>query len=236
MAIRKRSRATRFLVDLVFERFHACEVCFKSEAFDAIEDVLAPLRLKPLELKRLLRTLTCPGCESRVSPGTFVVTYTPEQLQQARLSKRFDLPDADQLMAFRNSLIKYPMLGAEHPFGRLLSKAMTKAKKTVLEPSEWFRATRKIGKSKFQPRPSHESMKASRHNQIGQAAWYLAGDEKTAAVELIREPKSGLSSGGHTRTGAVIGRGGNRHHVSRVRCKRAGAVGRQPSERSCAER
>jgi hypothetical protein len=188
---RKRARATRLLVELAFQRFHACEVCFKSEAFDAIEDALAPLRLKPRELKRLLRRLNCPGCESRVSFGTLVLTYTPEQLQQARLSRRFDLLYADQLIAFREFLIKYPMLGAEHPFGRLLSKAMMKAKKTVLEPSQWFRATRKIGESKFQPRPSHESTTANRYNQIGQAAWYLAGDEQTAAVEVIREPKSG---------------------------------------------
>jgi hypothetical protein len=46
---------------------------------------------------------------------------------------------------------------------------------------------------KFGPRPSHESSRANRYNQIGQAAWYLGSDEKTAAVEVMREPKAGQS-------------------------------------------
>src|SRR5712692_1916778 len=73
---RKRSRLTQYLIARACERFHACEVCFKSEACDVVEDALAPLRLKPRELKRLLQGLTCPCCESRVCEGTLVVTLT----------------------------------------------------------------------------------------------------------------------------------------------------------------
>jgi hypothetical protein len=188
---RKRARLTRLLVDAAQERFYACEECYKSEAFDPIEDALTPLRLKLRELKRLLQRLTCPRCESRVYSGTLVVTPTTEQLHQTRLSKKFDVLNGIQLKNFREFVINHPMLGAEHPFGRLLSKVMKRAKKTVLEPSVWHRATRYSDMPKFGPRPPHESTRANRYNQIGQAAWYLGSDEKTAAVEVMREPKAG---------------------------------------------
>ena len=187
---RKRSRLTRQLVVAACQRFYACEVCYKSEAFDPIEDALAPLHLKPRELKRLLQSLNCPRCGSQVRSGTLVVTPTAEQLQQDRLAKKFDVLYSAQLRNFRDFLIKYPMLGAEHPFGTLLSKVMKKAKKTAVDPSVWYRATRYSDEPKFGPRPSHESTRANRYNQIGQAAWYLGSDEKTAAVEVMREPKA----------------------------------------------
>jgi hypothetical protein len=44
MAVRhKRSRMTRQLVDAAYERFYACEVCYKSEAFEDIDNALKPL-------------------------------------------------------------------------------------------------------------------------------------------------------------------------------------------------
>lgn len=182
---------TRQLVDPAYERFYACEVCYKSEAFEDIDNALKPLRLKMRELKRLLRRLTCPRCGSQVTSGTLVVTPTTEQLQQTRLSKKFDVLYGAQLRDFREFLIKHPMLGAEHPFGRLLSNAMKRANKAVLEPRAWYRATRYSSEPRFGPRPSHESTTANRYNQIGQAAWYLGVDDKTAAVEVMREPKAG---------------------------------------------
>lgn len=188
---RKRSRLTRVLIHAAHQRFYACEVCFKSEAFDFIEDALTPLRLKSGELKRLLRRLSCPGCESRVESGTLVVTPTAEQLRQRRLALRFDALYGAQLKDFREFLIKYPMLGTERPFGRLLSRAMKAAKKTVIEPRVWYRATATLLEPQFGPRPSRESTKANRYNQVGQAAWYLGTDAKTAAVEVMRKPKPG---------------------------------------------
>ena len=107
------------LVEAAHQRFYACEICFNSEAFDIIEDALGPLRLKPRELKRLLRRLTCPRCGSQVESGAFVVTPTAEQLRQDRLARRFDLLYSSKLRHFRDLLVKLPMLGAEHPFGRL---------------------------------------------------------------------------------------------------------------------
>jgi hypothetical protein len=190
VARRTQPRPTRELIAKAHERFYACEACYKSEAFDTIEDVLAPLRLNQREPKRLLTKLMCPRCESQVHAGTLVVAATWEQLQQARLSKKFDALYGVQVGHFREFLVRYPMLGMEHPFGKVLSQAMERARKTTLAPADWYRATRNTEQPKFGPRPSHESTKANRYNQIGQAAWYLGSDEKTAAVEVMRDPKT----------------------------------------------
>ena len=112
-----------------------------------------------------------------------VATPTPEQLRQVRLSRKFDLVYGAEVEAFRKFLITYPMLGAEHPLGNLLSKAIKRARRTVLEPSVWYRATHYSDAPNFEPRPQSEATKVNRYNQIGQSAWYLGSDEKTAAVE-----------------------------------------------------
>jgi RES domain len=189
---RGRSRLSRVLVDLAWERFYACEVCWESEASDSIEDVLTPLRLKQRESKRLFQRLSCPSCESRVGAGTLVVAPTSEQLRQSRLSRRFDSLYRSELEAFRDFLVEYPMLGAEHPFGKLLLKAMRRAREMMLQPSIWYRATSSRREPNFEP-PRHqgEAIRAYRFNQIGQVVWYLGCDEKTAAVEKLRAPKSG---------------------------------------------
>jgi len=161
------------------------------EAFDLIEDVVAPMRLKKREEKRLLKQLTCPNCESRIPPGTLVATPTPEQSRQDRMSKKFDAHYWRDLESFRDSLIKHPMLGSEHPFGRLLSGIMKRAKKVLLEPRSWYRATTYSEDPHFEPLSQRESTRANRYNQIGQAAWYLAKNAETAAVEKLREPRDG---------------------------------------------
>ena len=190
-ARRKRSRLTRRLIDLALERFHACEVCLKNEAFDFIEDALAPLRLSRRELDRLLRTLTCPCCGSEIRYGSYVAAPSAEQRRQWELSRRFDAVYGLQIRDFRDSLVKYPMLGANHTFGQILSKAMKRADRTFLEPSIWYRATGYSDQPSFGPRAQVEATRAYRYNQIGQVAWYLGSDQKTAAVEVLRKPISG---------------------------------------------
>ena len=85
------------------------------------------------------------------------------------------------------------MLGADHPFGKVLSKAMKRAQRKALAAAIWHRATTNPVEPNFSPRPALESIRANRYNQIGQAAWYLASDEKTAAVEVMRRPIAGVS-------------------------------------------
>jgi len=188
---RNRSRLTRSLAAAAQERFDACEVCLKNEAFEFIDEVVVPLRLKQRELERLLGQLRCPRCESTVCSGTLVVATAADQLRQARMSRKFNTLYRSELETFREFLIEYPMLGAEHPFGRVLSNAMKRAKKTVVEPSDWYHATTYSSAPIFEPRTQAEAIKANRYNQIGQAAWYLGSDEKTAAVEKLRDPQPG---------------------------------------------
>ena len=61
----------------------------------------------------------------------------------------------------------------------------------MLEPSVWYRATHYSDAPNFEPRPQSEATKVNRYNQIGEFAWYLGSDEKTAAVEVLRKPMSG---------------------------------------------
>ena len=125
--------------------------------------------------------------------GTFVVKYGAAELLQRRLSRKFDATYGKLVKDFRVFLIAFPMLGADHPFGKVLSKAMKRAERAVLEPAIWYRATTNTLEPSFSPRAALESTRANRYNQIGQAAWYLASDEKTAAVEVMRRPTGGVS-------------------------------------------
>lgn len=84
------------------------------------------------------------GLSVEAAGAAFVVTPTREQLRQVRLSDKFNVLYNAQVRDFREFLIKYPMLGAEHLFGRVLSKVMKTAKQSVLEPSVWYRATQNI--------------------------------------------------------------------------------------------
>src|SRR6202007_3371868 len=108
-----------------------------------IEDVFRPLRLKKRECRRLFRVLTCPGCESAVQSGSFVLGADPKELRCLALSKKFDRLYAKHLKDFRDLLLEHPMLGAEHPLGKLLANAVNRATKVTLEPGSWFRATKK---------------------------------------------------------------------------------------------
>ncbi len=176
---RRRSRLTRVLLDLAWERFYACDVCDK-EAPIFIEEALAPLRLKQRESKRLLRQLTCPCCESPVRAGTFVVPRDSGELRRARFARKFEEEYGTLASDFREFLIEHPRLGAEHRFGKLLSKVMKSARTTAVYPSIWYRA------EPLDRKPPHDN----RYNETGQKAWYLSGDDKTAAVEVMREPKT----------------------------------------------
>jgi len=72
----------------------------------------------------------------------------------------------------------------------MLGKAVSRAKKTTLESGPWFRATTNTRETVLGPRSRERASRAYRFNQIGQVAWYLGKDAQTAAVEVLREPKS----------------------------------------------
>lgn len=185
-----KTRRTRELVELAQGRFFGCHVCRRDDSYELVDDVLKSLRLRKRERKRLFRALTCPGCESRVLSGTWVLGLDRSELRRLSLSKKFDRLHKQQLEEFRDFLIRHPMLGADHPFGRMLAKAVSRAKKARLEPKSWFRATKDTKETVLGPRDRDRAARAYRFNQIGQVAWYLGKDAQTAAVEVLREPKS----------------------------------------------
>lgn len=190
--IQPKTRRTKELIALAQERFYSCEICRQNDSYDLIDDVLKPLRLRKRERNRLFSCLSCPGCESPVQAGTCVLALDQSELRRLSLSKRFDRLHVKDLEQFRDFLVQHPMLGAEHPFGRMLAKAVSRAKKTKLEPGSWFRATKDTGETVLAPRPRERTARAYRFNQIGQVAWYLGKDVQTAAVEALREPKSNV--------------------------------------------
>ena len=181
-----RARSTKSLIELTQERVFGCEECRSDDSYDSIEEVVAFLRLRKRENKRLFRLLTCPCCESPIDPGTFVLDASRSDLRSMSLSRKFDRLYKDDLEDFRDFLLKYPMLGADHPFGKLLADAMRRAKKTQLSPRHWFRATTNLKEIALGPSQRERATKAYRFNQIGQVAWYLATDVRTAAVEVLR--------------------------------------------------
>jgi hypothetical protein len=167
-------------------------MCWSTDALDCIDDVLAPLRLRVREMRRLYRKLTCPCCESRVRPGTFVVAADQAQTRQALQSRKFDRLYRREIEAFRSFLIEYPMLGARHRFGELLRKVMKRAKKTALEPRSWYHATTTLEAPVMTARTREQAETAGRYHQCGQITLYLGSDDKTAAVERLRQPKPGI--------------------------------------------
>jgi hypothetical protein len=70
--------------------------------------------------------------------GMSVVGSTEDQVRQLELARRFDGIYRPDLEAFRSFLIRYPMLGGQHPFGRALFEAIRRATEFSLEPAIWF--------------------------------------------------------------------------------------------------
>ena len=189
-----RSRLTRVLIESAQERFSACEVCWHSGTFDFADDVLAPLRLRKREAKRLFRALTCPSCDSTVNMSTRVVTRGERNLLYAFQAKRFAERYGSVLVEFRSLLIRYPMLGSVHPFAHVLVGAMRRARKTLLAPRIWYHSNPSFDGPALVPRCQEKATSAGRFHQIGQIALYLGDDNKTAAIEHkdLREPKPSI--------------------------------------------
>ena len=129
-------------------------------------------------------------CEAPVRSGSGVLGADRGELRRLALRKKFDRLYKRELLEFRDFLSKHPMLGADHPFGARLAAAVRDARRSRLEPGPWFRAAGEL--AGIAPRPRERSARAYRFNQVGQVAWYLGNDRKTAAVEVLREPLPGV--------------------------------------------
>ncbi len=186
----RRLRTSRLLIELALERFHGCEECWRSDALTPLREVLEPLRLKHRELTPLLRRLAC-HCGSKCTLDSYVVAASDEQIRHVTLQRKFRKEYGREFEAFGSFLIRYPMLGAQHPFGKALSRAMRRSVRTRLGPAVWYRATKDLSGPPFTTRDATQVGWANRFNQVGQVYAYFGSDEKTAAVEVLRKPCQG---------------------------------------------
>jgi uncharacterized protein (DUF2384 family) len=107
-------------------------------------------------------------------------------------SKKFERLYTKPIAEFQAHLIRYPTLALSHSLGQLLAKAVTRTRLTTLPPRTWYRVVRNLDDPQFGPRPQEKANRAYRFNQIGQIAWYLGTDQKTAAVESLRSPQQAI--------------------------------------------
>jgi hypothetical protein len=121
----------------------------------------------------------------------YVVASSDEQIRQSISYRKFDRLYRPAVEEFRSFLVDYPLLGSLHPFGRVLLRAIRRSKQTRIDSGIWFRATSQLDSPRFEPLCAQRVLRANRFNQIGQVAWYLGSDEKTAMVEVLREPRPG---------------------------------------------
>jgi hypothetical protein len=110
--------------------------------------------------------------------------YTPSELRFDKLLM-YHFP---RLVDLGHFIKQYPTLAALHKTGKELAAAVGKARVSVVEPRRWFRCL--DGKSAdiervfpIQPQRAH------RFNHVGQLAFYLADDPRTAVLEVLQEEK-----------------------------------------------
>src|SRR5688572_5217170 len=85
----RRGRSTKLLLQLVHERFHACQYCLPDWVTDYTEDLFKRLRLRKNEARRLRRVLVCPHCESDLDLLDEIVSYDLRQLAEKRRHQRW---------------------------------------------------------------------------------------------------------------------------------------------------
>jgi hypothetical protein len=174
--LKARGRPTRLLLELVTERFHACDECSKG-AYDPLDDVVKPLRLSSREAHRVDQDLSCPGCDAPLRLSNYVVAYTDEEMRSHRRFKRWSEKYSNRVTSFTD-------FSAE--MQKTVTHALIKAHTIELEPSTWYRCTLREPTSvdSFFPRTLQNP---GRFNHVGQAAFYLAKERETAAIECSQD-------------------------------------------------
>lgn len=148
--------------------------------------------------EEILANLECPNCGDNLSEHFEVGVKFDFEIAHERAVDLANEKYGEQLKEFAAFLEKYPMLGADHPVGRLILielKSFPKTRRKRLEKSTWYRARRvKDGR---EPRPTDLGLADSqavsspgRFNHLGQAHWYLADSDATAAMEVVKEDEA----------------------------------------------
>ena len=199
MAAPKGFRSWRDFFDRHIANCENCAPYFQGEGYMSIEgirstledlqdDIDVPTRLR----KRLIENARCGGCGSAIEDTAECwVRPTSEVLFYLRLeaaTKQY----GPRLSKFRDYLSKHPFLGASHPTGRALIKAVRKVPSTTID-GRWYRGLRpkckrgRVPKSgDFRaPDDSRSWIPEGRFNHAGQAHWYLADSAETCVAELL---------------------------------------------------
>ena len=146
--------------------------------------------------EEILTDLDCPGCGDSLSDHYEVGVKFDFEIAHERAVDLADEEFGGQLWEFATFLEKYPMLGADHPVGRLILDKISSFPKVWLETSTWFRARRiehgrELGIEDLRlPDPRTVLIPPARFNHLGQAHWYLANSDVAAATEIIKEGES----------------------------------------------
>ena len=144
---------------------------------------------------RVLADVDCPGCGDNLSGHHEVGVKFDFEIAHEHAVERAIEEFGDQLSEFAAFLEEYPMLGAAHSVGHLILDGIGSFPRTRLDKSTWYRARRiehgrKLGVDDMRlPDPRFVRL-PGRFNHLGQAHWYLADSEFTAAAEVVEEDES----------------------------------------------
>ena len=184
-----------------FDRHIAeCENCapyFQGEGYMSIEgthsiveDLQCHIDVPERLTERLIENGHCAGCGAAVEDmAECWVRRNSEVLFDRRLEaakKRY----GPRLSEFRDYLSKHPFLGASHPTGRALIRAVQEVPPITVD-GRWYRGLRcergRVPKSgDFRaPDDSRSWIGEGRFNHSGQAHWYLADGAATCVAELL---------------------------------------------------
>ena len=178
----------------------ACENCapyFQGEGYmpiegahSTVEDLQYHIDVPERLTRRLIENGHCAGCGGAVEDmAECWVRPTSEVLFHRRLeaaNKRY----GPRLSELRDYLSKHPFLGASHPTGRALIRAVQEVPPITVD-GRWYRGLRRergrVPKSgDFRaPDGSRSWIAEGRFNHAGQAHWYLADSAATCVAELL---------------------------------------------------
>jgi hypothetical protein len=142
--------------------------------------------------------LECPNCGfSGFDPSDDVGEYTaPELAERAKWDEWFKKwqPKLEQ---FGSYLADYPYLGAKHPFGRRIVKAISTFPQRDIREEVWWRARRVDSSREFTvqdmlPPPPDKAKSEGRFNHYGQVVFYLASTAEAALAETLDKEKGDI--------------------------------------------
>ena len=137
----------------------------------------------PDELQdEVVSRLRCPSCGSPLEIWQEVGTkYSFEQQHEATVESALR-KHGEKLFEFHGFLLKSPLLGSMHPFGKRVLREIRTSPRFSLDKSHWFRA--RINKEHGFGVAPREKVSDQRYNSSGQPRWYFADNAEAAVAEV----------------------------------------------------